>query len=330
MMNDRNEMDEELLKILQQFREGAAAEDVHKMIMEWLGTADAEHVKQFMWNWAFFSIWDAEIMKQCLDIWTQSEPTMDAIRELASRMASCIKVHPEKWTTLVVELVADNNPYKRMVGRQLWDETYGCINADITSMSEETQCKFGVSLLQDLYNPEERLPHAMQLLNSPYESVRTTVSACLLPYMFNYPGLFESSFQHCKLSENKEVKAIANLISENDKKMEYLRKCVEFQSEYMYPVEYEIANRMQRENMEKQFKETAMGEQHTFMANIKHFTLARGGGMRQKDGTCSNMEKVECTVPIPIYAEAMTPYERNQYSIDILKDWSANENESEC
>ena len=48
MMNDRNEMDEELLKILQQFREGAAAEDVHKMIMEWLSTADAEHVKQFM------------------------------------------------------------------------------------------------------------------------------------------------------------------------------------------------------------------------------------------------------------------------------------------
>ena len=35
-------------------------------------------------------------------------------------------------------------------------------------------------------------------------------------------------------------------------------------------------------------------------------------------------------LPAGIYAEAMTPYERNQYSIDILKDWSANENESEC
>lgn len=317
------------MNILQQYREGAAAEDVHKRIMEWLDTADAEHVKQFLWHWAFFPIWDAEITKRCLDIWTQSEPAMDAIRELVSRIASRIKMHPEKWATMVVELVADNNPYKRMVGRRLWDETYECIDADVLSLNEETQCKFGVSLLQDLYNPGERLPYAMQLLNSPYELVRTTISKCLLPYLFNYPGLFDTAFQNCKLSENKEVKNIARLISENDNKMDYLHKCVEFQSEYMYPVEYEIANRMQRENMEKQFRETALGEQHTFMASIKHITLARGGGMRQKDGSCTSMEKVECSVPIPIYAEAMTPFERNQYSIDIMKDWSTNENESE-
>ena len=73
----------------------------------------------------------------------------------------------------VILLIIDNNARNREVGRNLWDEmALHTKNLNPLMLTEQQQALFIISMLQDIGNPDFRLPPIMPLFNSENKNIR--------------------------------------------------------------------------------------------------------------------------------------------------------------
>ena len=231
--------------------------------------------------------------------------------------------HHEDAAQLAVLLVADDNGYVRQLGRSIWDDTQMEQKIKLSELPLELQIPVAVSLLQDMLNPEKRLPVVMPLLNSPSEDLRKLLVKLLEQYVLNYWGTFQEVFVRISPEENEEVKYLRTLMEDAEQRFEYARKCTEFHSEYAYPAEWEICQRTVSEHMSEVMRKTQKVNIATsFLSKVTHFSLARCGGMRTSDGQVQPLTEVSFSSQLPYFMAASSPKEESERYLGIYADWS--------
>jgi len=84
-----------------------------------------------------------------------------------------LRKDPNTALKFVILLIIDNNARNREVGRNLWDEmALHTKNLNPLMLTEQQQALFIISMLQDIGNPDFRLPPIMPLFNSENKNIR--------------------------------------------------------------------------------------------------------------------------------------------------------------
>ena len=97
-----------------------------------------------------------------------------------------IRKDPNTAFHFIILLIIDNNARNREVGRNLWDEiAIYTKNFDPFVLTEQQQALFIISMLQDIGNPEFRLPPIMPLFNSNNKNIRLILYIPLIPQHFS-------------------------------------------------------------------------------------------------------------------------------------------------
>ena len=231
--------------------------------------------------------------------------------------------HHEDAVQLAVLLVADDNGHVRQIGRNIWDDARMEEKVKLPELSSELQIRVAVSLLQDMINPEKRLPVAMPMLNSPCKDLRTILVKLLELYILNYWGTFREVFVSTSLEENEEVKHLRAFMEEVEQHFEYAGKCMELHSEYAYPAEWEICQQKVSEYLSEAMRKTQkMNMADSFLSKVTHIQLARGGGMRTSDGQVQPLAEIAFSSQLPCFMAAYSPKEEAERYRGIYDDWS--------
>lgn len=243
-------------------------------------------------------------------------------------LVHCIMSHDEI-LPVVIEMVANENGYVRHVGRMVWDEVHH-EDVDLLQQTEEMQMRLGVSLLQDLVRPEERLRVVMPLLKSPYQEVRTLIENSLCYHILNYPGEVRGWLEKFELDQTKEGQEISQALKSQEELMQQSSECVELHSDYAYPREYEACMREYKEYHRKLTERvSAESMADSILALVQNVILGRSGGWRDSNGVCHTLSRVSCEMPYPMFLSSMTPIEEVEYNDYMFKDWSTMKSKDE-
>ena len=289
-----------------------------------------EEVLEFMghpWTYLYVTL---DFARSFIALLQQREWITGIHEALEEWLVHCVHSHQDL-KPLVIEMVTNDDGYVRLVGRAVWD---GMDTSDINLMlqTEDMQLRFGISLLQDLAKPEERLQKVMPLLQSPNPSVRKVISEALALYILNYPGVVREQLNQLEGERTEEMDMIDQSLKNEEERIEYAKECVELRSMYAYPEEHEIC---WREHNEQQKKIYAAAEERSnrtsFLGLFHNVILGKSGGWRNPDGTCQPLGEISYSAPYPIYLSSHTPLEELEYTEYMFKNWSqlGAENEQE-
>ena len=273
---------------------------------------------------------DLTSLKECVSFFVSQNQTMvynDVLCKRACQLHNDIPKEVEEYTFY---LVVSTNGYERLLGRQLWDKLgIGESEMDILSYSEELQCRFAISIVQDFVSPKERLPQLLCLFNSSYPTVRQILINVLSLYTLNYFGLVKREFESRQLEDSDELLMFKEFIKSCDNRFKLYRECTEFHSEYSMPTVYEICNREVSNHMREQAEEVERLRESSFMDFITKVHLGRGGGWRKEDGTVHSLQHIQFSVEVPMMISSMTPLESREYSQMLFQDWTKIEKKDE-
>lgn len=287
-----------------------------------------EEAVEFMQHPLLYMFVTLDFVRSFIAMLQKREWVWDLKNVIEKWLVHCILSHDEI-RPIVIEMVANDNGYVRHVGRMVWDEV-NHEDIDLLEQTEEMQMRLGVSLLQDLVRPEERLRVVMPLLKSPYQEVRTLIENSLCHHILNYPSDVEGWLEKFKLSETKEGQEIMHLIKSQEELLQQARECVELHSEYAYPREYEACLREYKEYQRKLTdRVSAESMADSFLALIPNVILGRSGGWRDSNGVCHPLGRVSCEMSFPMFLSSMTPLQEVEYNDYMFKDWSTMNPEDE-
>lgn len=213
----------------------------------------------------------------------------------------------------------------RIAGRKMWDEFHVENSSfDPLSLSEEEQIIFIMFMLQDLGNPDLRLPKILPLFLSPSERVRLALLTQMVPYVDNYMGHVTQAMDKLGL-DTEETRQLKQYVENRGALIQKRRELKELSPVYAQYRYYREACRVEREEHRQQVK--AIEEESSFllMKMLKTEILARGGGWRLEDGKTQHLAKIEVSVPSRLMVQSMTPLELDQWIGELYKDWDVKE-----
>ena len=213
----------------------------------------------------------------------------------------------------------------RITGRKMWDE-YHVENScfDPLSMSEEEQIIFIMFMLQDLGNPDLRLPKILPLFLSPSERVKQALLTQMVPYVDNYMGHVTQAIDKMGL-DTEETRQLKQYVEDRGaliQKRRELKELSPIYSQYRY---FQEACRVEREEHGQQVKAIEEESSFLWMTMCRKEVLARGGGWRLENGKTNHLAKIEVSVPSRLMVPSMTPLEKDKWINDVFKDWDVTE-----
>lgn len=248
-------------------------------------------------------------------------------REILSFENCLHKLHDDNdsFVNLVLSFVLHPKGDYRMVGRKLWDEyNLESTSFDPLSLSEEKQVLFVVFMLQDLGNPESRLPKVLPLFQSPSKRVRQALLVQMIPYVDNYMGHVTQAIDKfgVNTNETRRLKKYVDERAEYIKKRRELKELSPLFSQYRCFLE---ACRIENESQRQHVKEIEEKSTPPWMKMMKKEVLARGGGWRLENGKTQHLSPIQVSVPSRLMVQAMTPLELDNWVSDVIKDWDVTE-----
>lgn len=213
----------------------------------------------------------------------------------------------------------------RITGRKMWDE-YHVENSsfDPLSMSEEEQIVFIAFMLQDLGNPDLRLPKILPLCLSPSERVRQALLAQMVPYVDNYMGHVTQAMDKMGL-DTEETRQLKQYVEDRGVLIQKRRELKELSPVYAQYRYYQEAFRVEREEHSQHVKAIEEESSFLWMKMMKTEVLARGGGWRLENGKTQHLAKIEVSVPSRLMVQSMTPLELDNWISELYKDWDVTE-----
>ena len=231
----------------------------------------------------------------------------------------------DSFVNLVLSFVLHPKGDYRFVGRQLWDE-YHLENSgfDPLSLNEGEQMLFVVFMLQDLGNPEIRLPKILPLFLSTSEKVRQALLTQMIPYVNNYMGHVMQVMDKLGLDteETRQLKQYVDARAEVVQKRRKIKELSPVFSQYRY---FQEARREEKEFHSQQIKEIEENHTPLWMNMMTTEVLARGGGWRLENGKTNHLAKIEVSVPSRLMVQSMTPLVLDKWINEVFKDWDVTE-----
>ena len=226
---------------------------------------------------------------------------------------------------MVLSFVLHPKGSYRMAGRRMWDE-YHLENSsfDPMSLSEEEQIIFIVFMLQDLGNPEIRLPKVLPLFLSTSEKVRQALLLQMIPYVDNYMGHVTQAMDKLGL-DTKETRQLKQYVEDRGAFIQKRRNLKELSPGYAQYRYYQEASRVEKEKLSQQAKEFEEKGSFLWMNMCRKEVLARGGGWRLENGKTQHLAKIEASVPSRLMVQSMTPLELDKWMGEVFKDWDVTE-----
>ncbi len=223
---------------------------------------------------------------------------------------------------LIIQLIIDDNGYKRFWGRNLWDHL-GLWNSNINILDyeEDVQARFAISMLQDLLFPDNRLPKVMDLFNSPSSSVRVILVSSLQPYTLNYYGFVLDYFNNRKFKKTEELLNFKEFLSFCEHRFDFQKDCNEMDSDYAMNDVYRICKQKAKEHLKKQFN-VSNKKKFYFPQFFPLVILGRGGGWRRDDGTAQSLMHYKNSLPMPMMIYSHTPLESREFDDKLFFDWT--------
>lgn len=226
---------------------------------------------------------------------------------------------------IVLFFVMHHKGKYRIVGRKMWDEyRMESSKFDPLSLAEDDQIVFGVFMLQDFGNPEQRLPKILPLLLSTSEKVRQALLMHMIPYVDNYMGHVTEAIDKLGIdtSESRQLKQYVESRADFIQKRRGLKELSPEYSQYKY---FQEACRVEKEARAKFIKKYEKKNTPLWMNMCKKEVLARGGGWRLENGRTHHLSPIEVSFPSMLMLQSMTPLEQDKWVNELLKDWDVAE-----
>lgn len=219
-----------------------------------------------------------------------------------------------------VSLITDSNGRNRSAGRHVWDNmSLQKSTFDINDLPSKQQALFVISMLQDLGNPETRIPKVLPLFNSNEVIVRQILYLELVKYCDHYLGVVKPLFDSCKIIESEESNNFRKYCAKYSTFLDTRIKCKELNPKYTQADLYEEASREVVKNMQSM----TSGIQNDMQIDkfFKRVRLARGTVWRSHDGRLQNLAHIKFSIPFPIAVNALSALESTEYMLKINNDW---------
>ena len=248
--------------------------------------------------------------------------------DLVLTMDNCLhrlRKDDESFAKMVLSFILHPKGSYRMTGRRMWDE-YHLENSNFAplSLSEEEQIVFIVFMLQDLGNPEIRLPKVLPLFLSTSEKVKQALLVQMIPYIDNYMGHVTQAMDKLGL-DTKETKQLKQYVEDRGAIIQKRRQLKELSPVYAQYRYYREACRVEKENLSQYIKEVEEKGSFLWMQMCKKEVLARGGGWRLENGKTQHLAKIEASVPSRLMVQSMTLLEQDRWIGEVFKDWDVTE-----
>lgn len=266
---------------------------------------------------------DFPLFCQCVDAYTEQQ----RISRILTPLSSFAHILTNKMTAdmqqYTLNLLIADNPHKRIFGRNLWDK-FGVSKFDfqLLSCTEDVQVRFVASILQDVQSPQTRLPIAFSLFDSPCAEVRIVLVASATLYLMNYISTTKRIFTQQQYNESEELHVFRTLIENQEHWIQVHQDCKEFDSNYLYPTLYNLANREISQHIKEEFEMAKKNAPQSFLDRVSNMQLGRGGGIRSNNGSVQPLSEFSCTVEVPMMLLSQTPLEEQSFTKHILADWS--------
>lgn len=264
-----------------------------------------------------------DLLVQCITNYSSQKrilPLEDSIAQRALELSHTNRANMEH---IAFKFVISTNGYERMMGRKLWD-TLDMVKSDfdVLSYPEEVQARFALSMVQDLLFPESRLPKLMKLFNSKFSFARETLVNALYFYTLNYFGTAKEIFESEERDVTDELKTYTVFLKTLDDRFGLYRECVELHSQYALTDVYDICRKSATDNLREQIRKSQQEHRPSFLDLCRNVQLGRGVGWRNEDGSIHRLNHFTFSQERPMAIHGMTPLELNEYSMNILSDWT--------
>lgn len=270
------------------------------------------------------SYWGLTIIPNIIDSLIKQNRLLklhDCICQYISKVALHKKIRPIE---LIIALVISDNGVTRIIGRKLIDSfNIAPAEIDITSIPEEQQIKFLISLTQDWMSGEIRVPLILQLLNADSVKVRNWFLIVMQNYSLNYYGLIVEHLKKWHFRKTKEFQMYKKFLKTLEQRFEIYHNCPELYSEYHFSDIFEEAKRCEKGYMQEMMDIYDQQHKGAFLELLPLISLGRGGGWRQPDGTVQPLAKISVSTTSPMLLSAQTPLEERMQSIHIFSDWNS-------
>ncbi len=270
------------------------------------------------------SYWGLTIIPNIIDSLIKQNRLLklhDCIYHYISNIAIHKKIRPIE---LILALVISDNGVTRIIGRKLIDSfNIAPAEIDITSIPEEQQIKFLISLTQDWVSGEIRVPLILQLLNTGSIKVRNCFLRVMQHYSLNYYGLIVEHIKKEHFRKTKEFQSYKKFLRMLGQRFEIYHNSPELYSEYYFPGIFDEAKRSEKEYMHNVMDIQDQKHKPAFLELFPLISLGRGGGWRQPDGTVQPLAKISVSTTPPMLLSAQTPLEERVQSLNIFSDWNS-------
>ena len=248
--------------------------------------------------------------------------------DLVLSMDDCLRQlrkNDNSFAKMVLLFVLHPKGTYRIAGRKMWDEYHvESSSFDPLSLIEKEQIIFIMFMLQDLGNPDLRLPKILPLFLSPSERVRLTMLTQMVPYVDNYMGHVTQAIDKLGL-DTEETKQLKQYVEDRGALIQKRRELKELSPMYAQYRFYQEACRVEREEHGQHIKAIEEESSFLWMKMLKTEILARGGGWRLENGKTQHLAKIEVSVPSRLMVQSMTPLELDKWIGKLYKDWDVTE-----
>lgn len=214
----------------------------------------------------------------------------------------------------------------RAEGRMLWDNHHlENSGFDPLSLSEDDQIDFAFSMLQDLGNPDLRLPKVLPLFLSGSEKMRKALLMKMIPYVDNYMGHVTRVIEKMGIDtvETRQLKQYVEGRAVSIRKRRELIELSPMYSQYRY---FQEALRVESETMSQRLKKFEENDADLWINKCVKEVLGRGGGWRLENGKTQHLSTIKVSVPSRLMVQSMTPFVRRIWENELMKDVKEGDN----
>lgn len=232
-----------------------------------------------------------------------------------------IRKDPNTAFHFIILLIIDNNARNREVGRNLWDEiAIYTKNFDPFVLTEQQQALFIISMLQDIGNPEFRLPPIMPLFNSNNKNIRLILYIQLTKYCSFYLGAVKQIFDKSQIRDTEESLNFKKYCENYNTFIEKRINCKELNPLYTQADIYEEASREAGKLLKDISSQIGTNDEFERLG-FRKVRLARGYVWRSHDGRLQQLAHIKKSIPYPAGLHALSALESTEYMLKIKNNW---------
>ena len=237
-----------------------------------------------------------------------------------------IRKDPNTAFQFIILLIIDNNARNREVGRNLWDEiAIYTKNFDPFVLTEQQQALFIISMLQDIGNPEFRLPPIMPLFNSNNKNIRLILYIQLTKYCSFYLGAVKQIFDKSQIRDTEESLNFKKYCENYNTFIEKRINCKELNPLYTQADIYEEASREAGKLLKDISSQIGTNDEFERLG-FRKVRLARGYVWRSHDGRLQQLAHIKKSIPYPAGLHALSALESTEYMLKINNNWDQIQN----